>query len=70
MIPHPWVMRAFELSSQRDPEVETLLRERVCPRWRWQTPVVDASQLSQAQRQLVADVLAVMSGHPTDPLWR
>ena len=21
MIPHPWVMRAFELSSQRDPEV-------------------------------------------------
>jgi len=31
MIPHSWVMRAFELSSQRDPEVETLLRERVCP---------------------------------------
>jgi hypothetical protein len=31
---------------------------------------VDESQLSQGQRQLVADVLAVMSDHPADPLWQ
>ena len=48
MIPHPWVMRAFELSSQRDPEVETLLRERVCPRWRWQTPSMERATLAEA----------------------
>ena len=30
----------------------------------------DERQISQVQRQLVADVLAVMSDHPSDVLWR
>ena len=50
MIPHSWVMRAFELSSQRDPEVETLLRERVCPRWPYWSPPLTPQRVDQLRR--------------------